>query len=133
MEIDPEALKEFLAGEGAPGTGDGQEMLRLMQGLVPGRGGITRGPGHAEMIWKDPASEEGAAFDPQVLPPARARDLADAQKLGVSRTTPQTEADAAGSAGGALTGTASGGGSAAEAVVLPRHRGAVERYFDRGE
>ena len=132
-EIDVEALREFLEGAGAGEGMDAEAIKVMLQEMGAGRGGVSRGPGHAEMVWKDPSTEEGVKFDPQLLPPSRSRDLDDAQRIGTSRKAPEADGEAAGSSGGALTGTAAGGGSAAEAVVLPRHRGAVERYFDRGD
>ena len=84
-----------------------------------------------EMTWKDPASQEGASFDPLVLPPSALRDPAQSHRLGVSQTAPQVEHDNTASAGGGLNGVESAGGSAATTTVLPRHRGAVQRYFER--
>ncbi|MEO0514798.1 MAG: hypothetical protein AAF086_05825 [Planctomycetota bacterium] len=129
MEIDPSELLDWLVGDGEC---DGQGLLAVCQSLRAGRGGISPGPGHAEMIWKDPSSREGVRFDPELLPPSRMRELRDAQMLGTSRGTPDEIQDASSSAGGALSQTQALGGSAAESVVLPRHRGAVQRYFDRG-
>jgi hypothetical protein len=126
-EIDPSALLEVLEGEGQC---DGQGVLTACAGIRAGRGGISPGPGHAEMVWKDPSAEEGVSFTPELLPPT-ARDPRDAQMIGTSRATPQPPEDAQGSTGGALTGTRTDGGSANQITVLPRHRGAVQRYFDR--
>ncbi|MEM6257217.1 MAG: hypothetical protein AAGI37_02750 [Planctomycetota bacterium] len=127
-EIDPTELLDWLAGEGEC---DSQKLLSVCRSMVAGRGGIDDGPGHVEMIWKDPSSEEGVAFDPEVLPPVRLQDLLDARMLGTSKGNPDEIDGAAGSAGGALTGTKAEGGSAVQKEVLPRHRGAVQRYFDR--
>lgn len=129
-EIDPAELLEWLEGEGA-GECDGQALLAVCRSLKAGRGGISDGPGHAEMIWQDPSSSEGVEFAPELLPPSKLRDLRDSQKLGTSRGTPEEIEGAQGSTGGSLSETESSGGSAAESVVLPRHRGAVQRYFDR--
>lgn len=131
-EIDPSELLEWLEGEGM-GQCDEQSLLAACRSLRAGRGGITKGPGHAEMIWQDPSSKEGVEFTPEVLPPSKLRDLADSRKLGTSRGTPEAIEGADGSTGGSLTQTQSSGGSAAESVVLPRHRGAVQRYFERDD
>ncbi|MBB6428840.1 hypothetical protein HNQ40_000646 [Algisphaera agarilytica] len=127
--MDAAELLEWLSGDGEC---DGQGVLAMCRGMRAGRGGLSRGPGHAEMIWKDPASKEGVEFDPNLLPPSRMNELRDAQLLGTSRGAPQQVDGATGSSGGALAGATAGGGSAAEVVVLPRHRAAVQRYFERG-
>ena len=128
VAIDPTELLDFLQSEG---TCDAEGVLKLCQSRGVGRGGLSRGPGHAEMIWQDPASREGVSFDPELLPPAGHRDPAQSRRLGTSRVDPQAQADAAGSSGGALSSTPAGGGSAEGATILPRHRDAVQRYFDR--
>ncbi|MEL7089148.1 MAG: hypothetical protein AAGL98_12020, partial [Planctomycetota bacterium] len=127
-EIDPGELLEWLE---STGECDGEGVLKACAGIRAGRGDIIRGPGHAEMVWQDPSSKEGVEFTPELLPPSRMRELRDARMLGTSRGTPQDLDDAAGSVGGALTHTAADGGSAIDTVVLPRHRGAVQRYFER--
>jgi hypothetical protein len=128
VEIDPSELLDWLA-EAGNGECEAAAVLKVCAGV--GRGGINRGPGHAEMVWGDPSSKENVSFDPEVLPPARLKEMRDAQMIGTSRGTPQPEDDATGSAGGALTNTRAGGGSAAVTTVLPRHRGTVQRYFER--
>ena len=128
VEFDPEALKAWLACQGE-GDCDSDKVCKAAK--MACRGGINRGPGHAEMIWKDPASKENASFEPQVLPPTKITDAGMSQRLGVSRSTPQTPDGEAGSAGGALGAVNTTGGSAQSATILPRHRGAVQRYFDR--
>lgn len=125
LRIDPSELLDWLAGDGEC---DGQGLLAVCRGLS---GGVTPGPGHAEMVWQDPSSQEGVQFVPELLPPSQLRELRDAQMLGTSRGTPQEIQNAQSSAGGALSQTPAHGGSAADTVVLPRHRGAVQRYFDR--
>ena len=127
-EIDPQELLDWLE---STGECDGDGLLTACAGIRAGRGGINRGPGHAEMIWQDPSSKEGVEFASELLPPSRMREMREAQMLGTSRGTPQEIDGAAGSTGGALANTASDGGSAIDTVVLPRHRGAVQRYFER--
>lgn len=129
-EFDPEALVEWLACQGE-GECDSAKICKACK--KGGRGGITRGPGHVEMLWKDPSSKEGANFDPQVLPPTRMQDMKDARLLGVTRGAPDTEPASDGSTGGALAGATTTGGSAESSVILPRHRGTVQRYFQRSD
>ncbi len=97
----------------------------------PGRGGVTRGPGPAAMAWKDPSTEEGVKFKEQALPPAQLQALKDSKINGLSAGAPQKNSEAGPAQSGALAGSSAGGGSASTRVVLPRHRAAVERYFDR--
>lgn len=94
-----------------------------------GRGGVDRGRGDAPMTWTDRSSERGAKFKEQVLPSSLA-DLKDSELIGRSTGAPGVEKNGAQQAG-ALKGAAAGGGSAFTQTVLPRHRGAVNRYFER--
>lgn len=108
----------------------------LCEGLalceVPGKGGITRGPGPARLTFGDESNPDGATFKEEQLPPAAMQTLKDARLAGVSVGDPRKNGERPGAASsGALAGAASGGGSASTQVVLPRHRGAVERYFAR--
>lgn len=128
-EFDPGALIEWLACLGE-GECDAAAICKACKGA---RGGLKRGPGHVEMLWKDPSSKEGANFEPQVLPPTRMQDMKDARLLGVTRGAPDTEPAGDGSTGGALAGATTTGGSAETSVILPRHRGAVQRYFQRSD
>jgi hypothetical protein len=69
-------------------------------------------------------------FKEEMLLPAALQSLKQTQVQAITRGSPGKET--AGDAGsGALDAAAAGGGSANSQVVLPRHRGAVERYFDR--
>ena len=134
IALDPDALAEFLSQCEGGACDGGAIAVAVRAGAGSGRGGINRGPGHAEMTWKNPASREGASFDPAVLPPSAVRDPKQSRRLGISQTAPQTAGAGDGaSAGGGLTGVASDGGAAANIVVVPRHRGAVRRYFERSE
>lgn len=94
-----------------------------------GRGGVDRGRGDAPMTWTDRSSERGAKFKEQVLPSSLA-GLKDSELIGRSTGAPGVEKNGA-QRSGALNGAAAGGGSAYTQTVLPRHRGAVNRYFER--
>lgn len=95
-----------------------------------GRGGVDRGRGDAAMTWTDGSSEKGAKFKEQVLPPSSVAGLNDSQLLGLSASAPEASTNGV-AAHGALNSAASGAGSAYTQTILPRHRGAVKRYFDR--
>ncbi len=96
----------------------------------PGRGGVNEGPGAAELTFGDKTTEAGAKFKEEALPPAEREALRKSSVLGTSREAPDKE-KAGPSRPGALSGARAGGGSAQTQVILPRHRPAVERYFER--
>ncbi|HKQ79658.1 MAG TPA: hypothetical protein VJ810_38550 [Blastocatellia bacterium] len=95
-----------------------------------GKGGVNRGRGDAAMTWNDGAHEKDAKFKEKVLPPSSVAGLKDSQLVGLSASAPTVDTSGV-AAHGALNNTASGGGSAYTQTILPRHRGAVKRYFDR--
>jgi len=94
-----------------------------------GRGRVDRGRGDAPMTCTDPSSERGAKFKEQVLPSSMS-SLKDSELIGRSTGAPGVEKSGA-SQTGALKSAEAGGGSAFTQTVLPRHRGAVNRYFER--
>jgi hypothetical protein len=139
--IDPELLKK---AEGACKACDAAalaEFLKECKGKCsvadalkkagrPGRGGVTEGPGAAELTFGDKTTEAGAKFKEEALPPADREALRKSNLLATSREAPDKEKGDP-SRPGALSGARAGGGSAQTQVILPRHRPAVERYFDR--
>jgi hypothetical protein len=96
-----------------------------------GRGGITRGPGHAVLDFLNNTREGQEAFKEEALPESTLEALKKSMIAGVGRQAPEVNKTDPGSRTGALTGARAGGGSANKQVILPRHRRAVERYFDR--
>ena len=96
-----------------------------------GKGGVDRGRGDAELTWSDGSKEDGAKFKEKTLPTTGLSDLQNTELVGLSATTPTAQPNVA--AHGALNGTAAGGGSAYTQPVLPRHKGAVQRYFERNK
>ncbi|MCC7192208.1 MAG: hypothetical protein IT444_05435 [Phycisphaeraceae bacterium] len=121
-------LREFLSQN--PGIPIDEAIVIIRQ---PGRGGIDRGRGDAEMTWKDPSSEEGVKFKEQELPPAKLNALKDSKLSAISMAAPKVDEKAAGSSGGALKDASAGGGAAFTHTVLPRHQAAVKKYFEREE
>ncbi|MCI0376728.1 MAG: hypothetical protein L0215_03905 [Gemmataceae bacterium] len=106
-------------------------ILAKCQGDIPGVGGVNEGPGHAPITWKDkPTSAEGAKFKEETLPPDALAQLKKSMLLGVGKADPKKDGPSA-SQGGVLNPAAAGGGSANTQTVLPQHRGAVERFFNR--
>ncbi len=125
-QCDCDALLAFLAEEG--GQCDSQALLAMCK---PGSGGINRGRADAPLTWKDPSNAEGVEFLSEALPPASLNAIKDAQKIGVSVGTPELAGEDVATSSGALSGAKSGGGSANTTTVLPRHRAAVQQYFER--
>ena len=127
---DPAAdLAAFLAGEDAGLEG----ATEVIVAMLAGRGGIDRGPGHVQMTWTDGSSEEGAGFLEESLPADLAANLRDARQIGISKAVPKTNEAPERVSAGALGQADAGGGSAATAVVLPKHRRAVRTFFARDE
>jgi len=110
----------------------GKESVRAMLSRCqnPGRGG-PEGGGPAELTWGEPSSEEGTKFKEEALPPAAVAALRESRLVGLGTAPPSVEKSGGPSQPGALGQAAPGAGSAHTQVVLPRHRGAVERYFER--
>jgi hypothetical protein len=126
-----EGLAAFLKDSAGENAGlSSLEQINLWLDGGPGRGGVTRGRGDAPMTWKDPSSKEGTEFKEEALAPG-AGSLKDSRLMGVSVGAPTVEAAGGPAKSGALNETQSGGGSANTRTVLPRHRGAVQRYFER--
>ena len=93
--------------------------------------GIGRGPGHAPMTWTDGTTEEGTKFKTEALPLSNIASLKDSEIVGLSIAAPSVETSSLPSESGGLSGATAGGGSSFNQTVLPRHKGAVKRYFER--
>jgi len=120
-------LAAFLAElESGSGSGSG----RSLQICFAATGEAQRGRGDAEMTWTDGTSEENAKFIPTVLTLGELSALEQSQTIGMSAAAPETTA-ASTATFGALAGAKSGSGSAHTQQLLPRHRGAVKRYFQK--
>lgn len=131
-ECNTDGLAELLGG-GEPGQGDlsAAELIELWCGSRPGRGGVNRGRADAPMTWTDPSNTEGVDFTEQVLPPATLAALKKSRLVGVGVGAPTVAKPTGPVGGGALGAAGAGGGSAHTHTILPRHRGAVGRYFER--
>ena len=147
--LDPEALSKCKAAGACKSTDEakdallaylqqnpGAEATALLACLTPrGNGGIDRGGGpSAGLAWTTETTADGAGFEEQALPPAPG-DLADSRTVGLSASAPEVAPDGADTAArhGALAGAAAGPADAWRRTLLPRHRSAVERYFDRAK
>jgi hypothetical protein len=109
---------EFPLGSEASVDGDGN----------PGRGGINRGRGDAELTW----GEESLPLDrfkSQPLPPGAARSPDDWAPLVEAPGAPNTSPVLSGP-GAARPYAASAGNTAWRRTLAPRHQSAVKKYFD---
>jgi hypothetical protein len=93
--------------------------------------GIGRGPGDAPMTWSDGTTEEGAKFKAEALPLSDIASLEDSEIVGLSIGAPSVETSSLPPKSGGLSSATAGGGSSFNQTVLPRHKGAVKRYFER--
>ncbi len=98
---------------------------------MPGKGGINRGRGDAPMTWTDPSSEQNAEFKEEALPLSALTSLKDSINVGMSMGSPEESDSRATSVHGALATVDADGGEALKHIVLPKHKGTVERYFER--
>ena len=113
------------------GEGSIEELVEAWKNKKPGRGGITRGRGDADMTWSKGTNAKDAKFKPHALPPAAVAALKQSKLKGVSLGKPGQPNAPGNDGSGALSGAVSGGGSAHTHVILPKHRGTVKRYFKR--
>ena len=134
--IPPNLADQFKPGQGGIDPGPLAELLRQHQGDFQellqewgGNGGINRGPGHAPLLYGNNSTEEGSEFKEQKL--GLSVPLEQAKLTGVTITAPKVTGGEAILGKGALNTAQAGGGNALSAPMLPRHRGAVKRFFLR--
>ncbi|AQT68460.1 hypothetical protein STSP2_01624 [Anaerohalosphaera lusitana] len=124
-QIDPAALAAFLAE-----NADGMGVSAAMKAYMPGKGGVSFGRGDAAMTWKDKSSETGTKFEEQILPPGSVEAMKDSKMVGVSVSDPSDTEEVEKNVGGFID--AQGGtGQATKRKILPRHKKAVQKYFER--
>ncbi|MFN0109880.1 MAG: hypothetical protein ACKVZH_13580 [Blastocatellia bacterium] len=116
-------------GQWCEGNGNGKD-CPPGQNCPGGRGGVGRGRGDAAMTWTEGSDENNAKFKEKALPPGSVAGLQDSQLVGLSSAAPEVQKGSL-DAHGALNNSATGGGSAYTQTVLPKHKGAVKKYFDR--
>lgn len=127
-QCDVEGLKAFLCQDtNSMCIGDALSMCCE----CPGRGGVSRGRADAAMTWTEGSSKEGAKFKEQVLPAASLAALKESMTIGVSVESPTVEEGSAPVSADVLGQAEAGGGEAFRRTILPRHKGAVKRYFER--
>jgi hypothetical protein len=125
-KCDNEGLLSYLKGKE-----DGDELADVLA-RAGGKGGVSDdGPSDTPLTWGKESSDDGVTFKEEALPPGALADLKRSQLEKLSRADPKKGGDGENARSGALAGAAQGGGSAVSALLLPRDRGIVKRYFDR--
>jgi hypothetical protein len=94
-----------------------------------GKGGPGGGGPAAPMTWDNDTSEKDVKFQEHALPPSA--HLSDAQFVGVSKAVPELSGNDVAAGHGALDNAVASGGTAHSQVILPEHRQAVQRFFER--
>ena len=122
-QCNSDGLAAFLAE-----NADSKSVLECIGGWCRG---IGRGPGDAPMTWSDGTTDEGAKFKAEALPLSDIASLEDSEIVGLSIGAPSVDTSNLPPQSGGLNGAAAGGGSSFTQTVLPRHKGAVKRYFER--
>lgn len=127
-KCDAEGLAKYLSKNA------GKKSLKEGLQAQEGKGGVNDdGPGNTPLNFGDRSSDAGTKFKEEALPPADLAALKESQLSGVNKAPHKRDPNAGPPTAGGLTGAAAGGGSANAAPVLPQHRAAVGRYFDRPE
>ena len=126
-DLDEEALQQWLE-ENAPGASELSNAAGQDANGTPGSGGITRGRADALLMYSGQTEDVGDERQNMVL-----ENHEPGQSVTISQfaTDPGDE-----TAERAKAGSLSGTGQAAEHAetrILPSHRGAVRRYFNRSE
>lgn len=127
LACNQQSLAEFLKREGHC-----EGLSKVAMCNTPGDGGTSRGRGDAPMTWTDPSSEADAKFKEKSLAPSGITTLEKSQLTGMSLVEPTPpDASTLSSTEGALSAASASGGSANTQPLLPKHKSAVTRYFER--
>lgn len=97
---------------------------------LPGKGGVSRGPGHAALEFSGNTEENGFLFDLQALPKGTPQ-FKQNKLVGISATAPEVNIGASQSSGGAINLQNTRSAATVSASILPQHRKVVQSYFSR--
>jgi len=143
-------LREFLEDEnrklaelrkkcsGCKGDGDGEEGDEegncSSNGNCnrPGRGGVTRGRGDAQLTFGDEADLQGTKFKEVVLPKGMLDQPKD-EIVAIKKSAPNEEAPDEAPRSARRDDEAAAGQATWNRKLNPRHRNAVRKYFDKGK
>lgn len=95
----------------------------------PGRGGVTRGRGDAELTWGDESDKQGTKFKEVVLPRGTQDDPKD-EIVAIQKSTPIEEPGGEAPRSARRADEAAAGQATWNRKLNPRHRNAVRKYFD---
>jgi hypothetical protein len=115
------------------GKGKGKKpgVMVSMPGATPGRGGLSRGPGHTGITWQKGKEIKGVRFKAKALPPGKALDLKKSRLMGISLGAPDKSKTPVTTVGGGLKGVRINQNTGRRFRILPQYRGTVQRYFQR--
>lgn len=109
----------------------GAGLCRQCQGKEdgrPGRGGVSRGRGDAELTWGSESDEQGIKFKAVVLPPGFQEDPQE-EVLGVRLTAPPVNPAPPSERSAARRFDPATGRETWDRQLRPRHKGVVKHYF----
>jgi hypothetical protein len=95
----------------------------------PGRGGVTRGRGDAELTWGDESDKQGTKFKEVVLPRGMQDDPKD-DIVAIQKSAPVEEPGGDAPRSSRRGDEAAAGQATWNRKLNPRHRNAVRKYFD---
>jgi hypothetical protein len=95
----------------------------------PGRGGVTRGRGDAELTWGDESDKQGTKFKEVVLPRGSQDDPKD-DIVAIQKSAPIEEPGSDAPRSARRSDEAAAGQTTWNRKLNPRHRNAVRKYFD---
>lgn len=111
------------------GNGCGKAAAACLE-CFPGNGAATRGPGSVELTFREAADASDVKFRDESLSPYYSPGENDTKLQRVIFTDPSKPGAAAPVKQGELKESGDSGGKTRHDAVLPRHRQAVDRYFD---
>ena len=120
------------SGDGQPGSESGQPGIMVVD---PKQGGASGQPGRdggsAPLNFSRQSSEHQLKFKDEALPTPAATALEDSVAIGMAVSAPQTEQVSGESPSGQVDWQKSEKSGGESDIILPRHRSAVRRYFER--
>ena len=95
----------------------------------PGRGGVTRGRGDAELTFGDESDEDQAKFKETVLPKGLGDESKD-EVVSIQKRDPTVQPIDPAARTAARGGEAASGSTTVNRNLSPRHRNVIRKYFD---
>lgn len=122
------------SGDGKAGEGQSGELQMLLENGQPGiPGGAGRDSGTAPLQYNRKTSEHGVTLTDEQLPAPKGSSLDNSITIGMGITAPQLLSDDNTPSATPVNWKQPGKLSGESDIILPRHRNAVKKYFDRGK